>query len=63
MNLIRLGRVISGMTMDECAKKCGWSIGTQCDIEKGRKVLELDKIKALEDALDIDLSNFVKRDA
>lgn len=60
MNPIKLKRVILDIGIQECAKRCGWSIGTQSRIENGEAQLDFNKMEKLNSVLGIDFSNFTK---
>jgi len=60
MNPVKLKRVILDIGIKECARRCGWSIGTQSRIENGEAHRDDQKMKKLNEVLGIDFSNFVK---
>ena len=64
MNPVKLKRIISEISIKDCAERCGWSIGTQSRIENGDALLDEDKMIKLNKVLGLDFSNFMnaKRD-
>jgi len=58
MNPIKLQRVVIDMKLAECARRCGWSLGTQSGIENGTIRLTDSRMDTLEAVLGIDLRNF-----
>jgi len=61
MNPIKLQRFVINMTLADCAKMCGWSIGTQSGIENGHIKLSEARMRTLEQVIGIDLRNFKDR--
>jgi len=60
MNPIRLRRVTIDLSAEEVAKRCGWSISHQSNIENGKIMLEREQMLKLKDVLGLDFSNFIR---
>lgn len=61
MNPIKLRRVTLDLTIEDVARRCGWSTTTQSRIENGQCRLEPFQMGVLQKAIGLDFSNFMTR--